>query len=123
MRIVVRVTFLSVCARRDRYLCCSLSFDANRFLDWQLRARVIMIERDHVVGVLRSCFPEAADDVVYTAVDRILGLADGWQEVTAKDEEMGYHYSVRCPDICYLADQISRGAEYRLFLKSPSRRW
>ncbi len=79
-----------------------------------------MIERDHVVGVLRSCFPEAADDVVYTAVDRILSLADGWQEVTAKDEEMGYHYSVRCQDICHLADQISRGAEYRLFEESKS---
>jgi hypothetical protein len=82
-----------------------------------------MIEQEHVIGVLRSCFPEAADDVVYAAANRILGLNDGWQEVTSKDEEMGYHYSARCQDICYLADQISRGAEYRLFLKCPTRKW
>jgi hypothetical protein len=80
-----------------------------------------MIEREHVVGVLRSCFPDAADDVVYSAASRILGLDEGWQEVTSKDEEMGFHYATTCQDICYLADQISRGAEYRLFLRHPKK--
>jgi hypothetical protein len=82
-----------------------------------------MVAPQNVVAVLRSCFPDASDDAIDSATNRIVGLNEEWREVTSNEEEMGYHYSVRCADICYLADQVSRGAQYRLFLKRPTQKW
>jgi hypothetical protein len=82
-----------------------------------------MVSRHNVVNVLRSCFPDASDDAIDSATNRIVGLNEEWQEVTSKEEEMGYHYSARCADICYLADQVSRGSQYRLFLKRSIQKW
>jgi hypothetical protein len=80
-----------------------------------------MIDRERILAVLRRCFPNASDDVVESAAIQIGGLEDDWREVTSKEGEMGYHYSARCVNICYLADQVDRGAEYRLFLKRRPR--
>jgi hypothetical protein len=82
-----------------------------------------MMDREHVVAVLRRHFPDAPDEAIDAAANRIVGLDDEWQEVTSKDEQMGYHYSAKCADICYLADQVDRGTKYRLFLRRPTRKW
>jgi hypothetical protein len=50
-----------------------------------------------------------------------MGLGDDWEDVTNKEEELGYHYSTKCADICYLADQVDRGAEFRLLRRRPRR--
>jgi len=77
----------------------------------------MMIEREDVQTILRRWFPDAPDYSIDSATSRIVGLSDGWVEVTSKEEEMGYHYSSTCPNICYLADQVDHGAELRLFLR------
>ena len=81
----------------------------------------MMIEREDVQAVLRRWCPEAPGDTIDSATSQIVGLSDEWVEVTSKEEEMGYHYSPRCPNICYLADQVDRGAELRLFLRRAVR--
>ncbi|HEX2443747.1 MAG TPA: hypothetical protein VHJ77_07345 [Vicinamibacterales bacterium] len=79
-----------------------------------------MVDREKVVAVLKDHFPGASEDVAEEAADAIVGLGDEWEDVTYKEEELGYHYTSKCVDICYLADQVDRGAEFRLFRK---RRW
>jgi hypothetical protein len=82
-----------------------------------------MVNREKVLAVLRSAFPDASDDVAASAADAIVGLGEEWDEVTSKEEELGYHYSAKCAEICYLADQVDRGAHFRLFRKRPVRNW
>ena len=77
----------------------------------------MIIDREGVQTVLRRWFPEASSDTIDSATSQIVGVTDEWVEVTSKEEEMGYHYSSRCPNICYLADQVEQGAEFRLFLR------
>jgi hypothetical protein len=74
-----------------------------------------MVERERVLTVLRHAFPGASEDIVDAAANEIVGLNEEWQEVTSKEEELGYHYSPRCADICYLADQVEHGVQFRLF--------
>jgi hypothetical protein len=50
----------------------------------------------------------------------ISSLPEEWEEVTSKEEELGYHYSPKCVEICYLADQVDTGA---LFRKRRARIW
>jgi hypothetical protein len=49
------------------------------------------------------------------AANAIVGLDDEWEEVTDREPELGYHYSVQCGDICYLASEVETGARFRLF--------
>jgi hypothetical protein len=74
-----------------------------------------MMNREKVWNVLRSSFPGASENVIDATADAIAGLGEEWQEVTYKEEELGYHYSPKCADICYFADQATRGAQFRLF--------
>jgi hypothetical protein len=80
-----------------------------------------MVDREKVVAVLKNYFPGASDDVAEEAAAAIMGLGDDWEDVTHKEEELGYHYSDKCADICYLADQVDRGAEFRLLRRRPRR--
>ena len=82
-----------------------------------------MVDREEVVGVLTSAFPDATEEAIKGAADRITGLTDEWEEVTSKEDQLGYHYCADCVDICYLADQVDRGVTFRLFRKRPSRKW
>jgi hypothetical protein len=84
---------------------------------------VAMMERQRVLSALQRWFPGASDDVIDGAANAIVGVGEEWEEVTSKEEELGYHYSPRCPDICYLADQFYQGAEFRLFRKRRARSW
>ncbi|MBI2835169.1 MAG: hypothetical protein HYX76_12160 [Acidobacteria bacterium] len=74
-----------------------------------------MIDREKVLTILQKRFPGASTDQIAAAANAIVGLEDEWQEVTSQDTELGYHVSVNCADICYLAEEAQAGAEFRIF--------
>ena len=82
-----------------------------------------MMDKDQVVSVLTNTFPEAAADLIHAAAERLAGLDEEWDEVTSKEEQLGYHYCADCVDICYLADQVDRGRTFRLFRKRRQPKW
>lgn len=81
-----------------------------------------MIDREKVLAVLQKRFPGSASDQVAAAANAIVGLEDEWEDVTEREPELGYHFSVQCGEICYLADQVRQGAELRVFVRRPSSR-
>ena len=74
-----------------------------------------MIDREKVLAVLAKRFPGATSEQLAAAANAIVGLGEEWEEVTERDDELGYHYSAQCTDICYLAQQVERGDVFRLF--------
>jgi hypothetical protein len=82
-----------------------------------------MIDREKVLAVLTKRFPDAAREDIAAAANAIVGLDEEWEEVSDRDEELGYHYSPHCVDICYLAQQAERGDSFRLFRRRAVRRW
>lgn len=85
-----------------------------------------MIDRDKVFAVLTKRFPAASPGDRAAAANAIVALnpdLEGWEEVTDREGELGYHYSATCSDICYLAQQAERGDTFRLFRRrAPLRR-
>jgi hypothetical protein len=79
-----------------------------------------MIDRESVLAVLQKRFPGSASDQVAAAANAIVGLGDDWVDVTAREAELGYHFSVQCGEICFLADQAQRGSQFRLFMKKST---
>jgi hypothetical protein len=78
-----------------------------------------MIDREKVLAVLRKRFPGAAPDQVAAAANAIVGLDEEWEDVSGRERELGYHFSIQCAEICYLADQVQRGSQFRLYKKRP----
>lgn len=78
-----------------------------------------MIDREKVLAVLQKRFPGSASDQLAAAANAIVGLDDEWVDVTSREPELGYHFSVQCGEICYLADQVQRGAQFRVLMKRP----
>lgn len=76
-----------------------------------------MVDREKVLTVLARRFPGAAPEQIAAAANAIVGLSDEWEEVSDREEELGYHYSAQCSDICYIAQQVERGDSFRLFRK------
>jgi hypothetical protein len=74
-----------------------------------------MLDRQKIEAILTRRFPGAARDQVAAAANAIMGLGDEWEEIPDQDQEFGYHFSVQCSHICYLAREIERGSEFRLF--------
>ena len=74
-----------------------------------------MVDREKVLAVLAKRFPGATRDQMAAAANAIVGLEDEWEDVSERDDELGYHYSTQCSDICYLAQQVERGDVFRLF--------
>lgn len=74
-----------------------------------------MVDREKVLAVLRRRFAGSSPDQLAAAANAIVGLDDEWEEVTDREEELGYHYSAQCSDICYMAQQVERGDQFRLF--------
>ena len=79
-----------------------------------------MVDREKVLAVLARRFPNSAPEQVAAAANAIVGLDDEWEEVTNREAELGYHFSVQCGDICYLAAEVENGAQFRLFKKRPN---
>jgi len=74
----------------------------------------IMIDREKVLAVLHRRFPDGTPDQLAAAANAIVGLDDEWEDVTGHEPELGYHFSIQCSEICYLAEQMQLGAEFRL---------
>lgn len=47
-------------------------------------------------------------------------LEEEWEEIAVIHRDMGYSMSVNCTDICYLADQVEKGAVIRMFRKKQA---
>jgi hypothetical protein len=76
-----------------------------------------MIDREKVLTVLQKRFPGSGPNQLAAAVNAIVGLEDDWVDVTSREAELGYHFSVQCGEICFLADQVQQGSQFRLFMK------
>jgi len=76
-----------------------------------------MIDREKVLSVLQKRFPGSTPDQWAAAANAIVGLGDEWVDVTAREPELGYHFSIQCGEICYLAEQVARGAQFRVLMK------
>jgi hypothetical protein len=81
-----------------------------------------MVDREKVLAVLRRRFPGSKPDQVAAAANAIVGLEDEWEDVSAKEVELGYHFSPTCTDICYIAQQVERGDSFRLLRKRAAMR-
>jgi hypothetical protein len=79
-----------------------------------------MVDREKVLAVLHKRFPGATADQVAAAANAIVGLEDEWEDVTAHEPEFGYHFSVQCNEICYLAEQAQRAGQFRVFRRRPA---
>lgn len=76
-----------------------------------------MIDREKVLTVLQRRFPGAPIEQVAAAANAIVGIEDEWQEITSHESQFGYHSSVQCGDICYLAERVRDGDAIRVFVK------
>ena len=74
-----------------------------------------MVDREKVLAVLTRRFPDARADQLAAAANAIVGLDEEWEDVTERQEEFGYNFSAQCCDICYLAQQVERGDQFRVF--------
>jgi hypothetical protein len=79
-----------------------------------------MIDREKVLAVLHKRFPGATCEQVAAAANAIVGLEDEWEDVTHREPELGYHFSIQCGEICYLAEQTELGAQFRIFKRRCS---
>ncbi len=74
-----------------------------------------MLDREQVLTVLRRRFPESTATQVATAANLILGLEDGWTDVTVERCEHGRPYLVFC---CGEAER-AHAAEFRILRRHP----
>lgn len=78
-----------------------------------------MVDREKVLAVLAKRFRGSTPEQVAAAANAIVGLDDEWEEVTDREAELGYHFSIKCGEICFLANEVESGAQFRLFRKRP----
>ncbi len=81
-----------------------------------------MVDREKVLTVLTRRFQGAQPEQLAAAANAIVGLDDEWEDVTHREDEMGYNFSAQCSDICYLAQQVERGDQFRIFRRRKSGR-
>ena len=74
-----------------------------------------MLDRQKLETILSRRFPGAAHNQVAAAANAIMGLGDEWEEVSGHEAEVGVHFSHHCGDLCTLASEVERGAEFKLF--------
>jgi hypothetical protein len=79
-----------------------------------------MVDREKVLAVLTRRFAGARPEQLAAAANAIVGLDDEWEDVTDREDEFGYHFSASCSDICYLAQQVERGDQFRVFRRRKS---
>ena len=81
-----------------------------------------MIDREKVLAVLTKRFPHVDANARAAAANAILGLDDEWEDVTDREDELGYHFAATCSEICYIAQQAERGDTFRLFRRRAPRK-
>lgn len=70
-----------------------------------------MIDPESILAVLEKLFPGAAPAQIAAAGDDVVGLGERWEELPIDPGALGYNFSVQCPDICALAEQLEPGDE------------
>ena len=80
----------------------------------------VMIDREKVLTVLQKRFPGSTPEQWAAAANAIVGLKEEWVDVTAREPDLGYHFSSLCSDVCFLADEHHRGAEFRILMRWPA---
>ena len=74
-----------------------------------------MLDRQKLETVLSRRFSGAAKEQIAAAANAIMGLGEEWEELNAEEhEQLGYHFSAQCSDICFLAREAAQGTEFRL---------
>jgi len=81
-----------------------------------------MVDREKVLVVLKRRFAGAPPEQLAAAANAIVGLSEEWEDVTDRDDQVSCHDSPRCSDVCYLARQVERGDEFRVFRRRKSGR-
>lgn len=79
-----------------------------------------MVDRQKLETVLARRFRGASPDQIAAAANAIMGLTDEWEEVGGRDPEFGFHCSLQCRNICYLAREAANGSEFRLLRRRVS---
>jgi hypothetical protein len=80
-----------------------------------------MIPRRELTELLQSRLTTyMPTEKVDELISAILGLEADWEELDVAHRDMGYSMSVNCPDICWLADQVDRGAVFKLYRKKKA---
>src|SRR6185295_3183008 len=74
-----------------------------------------MVDREKVLAVLGRRFPDARPEQLAGAANAIVGLDDEWEDVSDRLDEFGYNFSPQCSDICFMAQQVERGDQFRVF--------
>lgn len=77
-----------------------------------------MIPRAELVELLRKRLHDAwSQHRIDELASEILDLESGWEEIDISHSDMGYSTSATCSEICWLAEQIDRGAIIKLYRK------
>ncbi len=76
-----------------------------------------MIPRDELQRLLRQRLPHLPDREIGEIAGQIQSLEQGWEEVAVPHSDLGYSLSENCSEICWLASEVARGAQIRLFRK------
>ena len=79
-----------------------------------------MVDREKVLAVLTRRFPGARADQIAAAANAIVGLDEEWEDVSSRMDEFGYNYSPQCSEICFMAQQVERGDQFRVFRRRKS---
>jgi hypothetical protein len=80
-----------------------------------LKEVVSMISRDELMRVLRQRLPKNSAQEIEEIAHAVLALEPGWEEVQVPHSDLGYSVSENCSEICWLASEVARGAQIRLF--------
>ncbi len=80
-----------------------------------------MIPRKELLSLLEARLKGALPpEAVQILAGEILELENGWEEMHISHQDMGYSVSVKCSDICWLADQVDHGAVLKLYRKKKA---
>lgn len=68
-----------------------------------------MVKGNDVLKVLQRNFGNVVSEAkLAKAAKEIAELDKEWEELKIVEEDMGWKYSVQCPDICYLGEQAKK---------------
>jgi hypothetical protein len=80
-----------------------------------------MIPRGELTELLRERLQDALPQPrIDQLAGEILDLESGWEEIDISHSDMGYSTSPNCSDICWLSEQIDRGAIIKLYRKKKN---
>jgi|GEM_PF-5057557 hypothetical protein len=77
-----------------------------------------MVDEKSVAEILHKEFSGIVDeDKINKIAKQIVELEEEWEELKIVDKEMGWRFSVQCPDICYLGEKAKEGDVFKILRK------